>query len=84
MNTYKAWERTYNAAVTGLCSQQPNSQLDPQKHAEGIAFQAKLIADRAVQFHLQVANTINESVQSNLAPQLHNQETKPSPYRSTR
>jgi hypothetical protein len=84
MNTFKCWQQTYNAAITGLTSQPQNPQAEQKQVAEAIAAQAKLIADRAVQYHIQFAGTVNESLQSNLAPQLHNQESKPYPYKSTR
>lgn len=70
MNPNKAWERTFNAAITGLTSNPQN----PQLAADNVVGKAKAIADLAVQYHIQFAGTVNQSMQSDLAPQLKAQE----------
>lgn len=81
MNPNKAWERTFNAAITGLTSRQ--SGQDPQAAAEHAVQTAKAIADKAVQYRIQFAGTVNQSMQSTLMPALQEQ-AQAGPYKSNR
>lgn len=83
MNPNEAWERTFNAAITGLTSRE-NAQ-DPQVIADNAFQTAKAIADKSVQYHLQLAGTVHQSMQSTLVPALQEQVGQQArPYASNR
>lgn len=81
MDPNEAWERTFNAAITGLTSR--DNPQDPQAVAENAFHTAKAIADKAVQYHIQFAAAVSQSMRSTLVPAIQEQAASP-PYKSNR
>jgi hypothetical protein len=83
MNTFKAFERTYNAAITGLSAQQPPSQAEQEKWAERIVLQANLIASKAVPYIKLASDTVNQT-QGEAVEQVKQNKALPYAHQSNR